>query len=260
MKLKKLPFDLTVCKVEDISAIDLSAKFFFIARTAEELSLVCRTEDVPEKTVERVDGWRGFCIEGVLDFSLTGILSGLSSILAENRIGIFAVSTFNTDYILVKAEDFDRAMEVLAAAGYEVTGSGHGVKQAGFRKRLCAMVSDPERTALENGGDGLYISSFNRQVMLRMLTGGADEGPDADEQAVRELTADLKAYLNTYMSDHPEGHKWIILACLYLTFVEKLPMHPREAAKWQRVDGRFLCPNKVEDSLTCQYCVCESMK
>ena len=121
MKLKKLPYDLTVCKAEDISAINLKTEFFFIGKTDEELSLVCRTEDVPENTVERDDGWRGFCIEGVLDFSLIGILSKLSTILAENQIGIFAVSTYNIDYILVKAENFDRALNVLAAAGYEVT-------------------------------------------------------------------------------------------------------------------------------------------
>ena len=121
MKLKKLPYDLTVCKVQSVPDIDLSADFFFFGRTDEELSLVCRTEDVPANTFERDDGWRGFRIEGVLDFSLIGILSKLSTILAENRIGIFAVSTYNTDYILVKVENFDRAMNVLATAGYEVT-------------------------------------------------------------------------------------------------------------------------------------------
>ena len=121
MKLKKLPYNFTVCKAADLSAIKLSADFFFVGRTDEELSLVCRTEDVPENTVERDDGWRGFRIEGVLDFSLIGILSKLSTILAENKIGIFAVSTYNTDYILTKAENFDRAMDILAAAGYEVT-------------------------------------------------------------------------------------------------------------------------------------------
>ena len=121
MKLKKLPYNFTVCKVADLSAINLSADFFFIGRTDEELSLVCRMEDVPENTLERDDGWRGFRIEGVLDFSLIGILSKLSTILAENKIGIFAVSTYNTDYILTKAENFDRAMKVLAADGYEVT-------------------------------------------------------------------------------------------------------------------------------------------
>ena len=119
MRLQKLPYDLTVCKVLDLSDIDLTAEFFFVSKTDEELSLVCLTKDAPERTIERSDGWRGFRIEGTLDFSLVGILSKLSAILAENKIGIFAVSTFNTDYILVKAEDFERAMTVLAVAGYE---------------------------------------------------------------------------------------------------------------------------------------------
>ena len=65
MRLKKLGYDLTVCKAEDISDINLKAEVFFICKTDEELSLVCRTEDTPEKTVERDDGWRGFRIEGV---------------------------------------------------------------------------------------------------------------------------------------------------------------------------------------------------
>ncbi len=121
MKLKKLTYNLTVCKVKDVSAIDFDTDICFVGKTDEEISLVCRTEDAPAETVERDDGWRGFRIEGVLDFSLIGILSKLSSILAENKIGIFAVSTFNTDYILVKEENFDRAMTVLAAEGYGVT-------------------------------------------------------------------------------------------------------------------------------------------
>ena len=116
MKLKKLPYNLTVCKVADMSVIDLSSPFYFIGKTDEELSLVCRTEDTPANTTERDDGWRGFRIEGVLDFSLIGILSKFSTILAENQIGIFAVSTYNTDYILVKAENFDRAMDALSAS------------------------------------------------------------------------------------------------------------------------------------------------
>lgn len=120
MKLKKLPYNLTVCKVHTESDIDLKKKFYFIGKTDEELSLVCKTEDTPSLTLERDDGWKGFFIQGVLDFSLIGILSKLSGILAENKIGIFAVSTFNTDYILVKAENFDRAMSVLSKTGYEI--------------------------------------------------------------------------------------------------------------------------------------------
>ena len=121
MKLKKLPYTLTVCKMETVEQIDLNAGFYFIGRTDEELSLVCRTESTPANTTAREDGWRGFRIEGTLDFSLIGILSPIAAILAENKIGIFAVSTYNTDYVLVKEENFDKAMTALGAAGYEIT-------------------------------------------------------------------------------------------------------------------------------------------
>ena len=120
MQLKKLPYDLTVCKVASLADVDLDGEFFFLGKTDEELSLVCRTEDVPVVTVERDDGWKGFRIEGVLEFSMVGILSKLSGILAENEIGLFAVSTYNTDYILVKKENFAKALEVLAAEGYTI--------------------------------------------------------------------------------------------------------------------------------------------
>jgi hypothetical protein len=120
MELKKIEYDLTVCKVEAITDIDMTADFFFLGKTDEEISLVCKTDDAPKKTTERDDGWKGFRIQGVLDFSLIGILSKLSGILAENHIGIFAVSTFNTDYILVKTETFERALSVLSAEGYTI--------------------------------------------------------------------------------------------------------------------------------------------
>ena len=120
MELKTIEYPLSVCKVTDVSDIDLKADFYFVGKTDEELSLVCKTEDVPLKTIERDDGWRGFRIQGVLDFSLIGILSKLSGILAEHKIGIFAVSTYNTDYILVKEANFNRAFEALVSEGYIV--------------------------------------------------------------------------------------------------------------------------------------------
>ena len=120
MELKKLEYDLTVCKVGALADIDMTTDFFFLGKTDEELSLVCRTEDVPAKTMERDDGWKGFRIEGTLDFSLIGILSKLSGILADHKIGIFAVSTYNTDYILVKEENFGRALKLLASEGYTI--------------------------------------------------------------------------------------------------------------------------------------------
>ena len=118
MKLKILPYSFTICKLSNTDNIKSNTEFCFIGKTDEEISLVCKTEDTPYDTIERDDGWRGFRIEGVLDFSLIGILSKLSAVLAENKIGIFAVSTYNTDYILVKEENFDRALNVLASEGY----------------------------------------------------------------------------------------------------------------------------------------------
>jgi hypothetical protein len=120
MELKRIDHKLTVCKVTEVSNINMNTDFYFIGKTDEELSLVCKTEDTPQNTVERDDGWRGFCIQGVLDFSLIGILSKLSGILAEHKIGIFAVSTYNTDYILVKEENYERALNVLASEGYTI--------------------------------------------------------------------------------------------------------------------------------------------
>ena len=120
MELKRIDYNLTVCKVADIADISTDADFYFIGKTDEEISLVCKTEDTPADTTARDDGWRGFRIQGVLDFSLIGILSRISGILAENKIGIFAVSTFNTDYILVKEKDFERALDVLRRGGYVV--------------------------------------------------------------------------------------------------------------------------------------------
>ena len=120
IELERIDYDLTVCKLADISDLDVSSDLFFIGKTDEEISLVCRTEEVPEKTTARDDGWKAFRIRGVLDFSLIGILSKLSSILAENKIGIFAVSTYNTDYILVKEENFDKALDILAFNGYKI--------------------------------------------------------------------------------------------------------------------------------------------
>ena len=120
MKLKKLSYELTVCKVKSTADLDLEREFYFIGKTDEEISLVCKSEDTPEETIERDDGWKGFYIQGVLDFSLIGILSKISGILAQNKIGIFAVSTFNTDYILVKSENFERALKILAGERYEI--------------------------------------------------------------------------------------------------------------------------------------------
>ena len=120
MELKKIPHEFSVCKVIDYSMVDMESEFVFTGRTDEELSLVCITEDVPDNIVERDDGWKAFRLQGILDFSLIGILSKISGILAENRIGIFAVSTYNTDYVFTKTENYNKALKVLEVSGYTI--------------------------------------------------------------------------------------------------------------------------------------------
>lgn len=92
----------------------------FLTGWDEENSLVCQTADVPGNALERDDGWKAFRIEGTLDFSLIGILAKLSALLAQNGVGVFAISTFNTDYILTKKENFAKALDALREAGYEI--------------------------------------------------------------------------------------------------------------------------------------------
>lgn len=121
MIIEKLEHDFSVCKVKDYSSVNLSGEFCFTGKTDNENSLVCLTADVPNDTTAREDGWQAFRISGTLDFALVGILARISAILAENEIGIFAISTYDTDYVLVKKENYRKALRVLENDGYTVT-------------------------------------------------------------------------------------------------------------------------------------------
>lgn len=112
--------EFSVCQVEDYTYANLDSEYYFIGKTDEEKSLVCPVSEVPANAIKHDDGWRAFRIQGVLDFSLIGILAKIASVLADNGISIFAVSTYNTDYVMVKKENFQDALEVLAAAWYEI--------------------------------------------------------------------------------------------------------------------------------------------
>ena len=122
MEIKRMDYNFSVCKVADYSLVKLDSEYSFIGKTDEEKSLVCITEDVPSNVTEREDGWMAFRIQGVLDFSMIGILSEISGILAENKIGISVISTYNTDYVLTKKENYQRVLDVLNRAGYKIAG------------------------------------------------------------------------------------------------------------------------------------------
>lgn len=123
MELKVIEQEFSICKIHDMAQVNENDRYFFVGRTDEELSLVCSTKYVPEDTLACEHGWRAFRIQGVLEFSLVGILAKISGTLADNQIGLFAVSTYNTDYILVKQENLNRALDVLREEDY-VTGIG----------------------------------------------------------------------------------------------------------------------------------------
>ena len=122
MKLKILKGAYQVAKLAPNSAAPenaLCGEFFSVTRTEEELSVVC-AQDMDFACESREPDWRILKIEGPLDFSLIGILSKISTILADDKISIFAVSTYNTDYILVKSKDLDNAVLALEKSGYEI--------------------------------------------------------------------------------------------------------------------------------------------
>ena len=120
MEIKRIATDFSVCKVTDYTGVDLTDDFCFIGKTDEENSLVCPTRAVPPNATARDDGWRAFRICGMLDLSLIGVLSEISGILAAEKIGIFAVSTYDTDYVLVKRGQYAQALCALSLAGYRI--------------------------------------------------------------------------------------------------------------------------------------------
>ena len=120
MEIKKIHQEFSVCQVEDYSFVNLDSDYVFIGKTDEEKSLVCITSEVPPNVIQCDDGWKALRIQGVLEFSLIGILSKIATILADQNIPIFAVSTYNTDYLLVKKENYEKAIQALEAAGYKI--------------------------------------------------------------------------------------------------------------------------------------------
>jgi len=116
LQLSILSGNLAVCRLDKNALIPswaTKSEIFSITRTADELSIVCNENTLPPN-IKAEKGWRAFKVEGPLDFSLTGILASLANPLAKAKISIFAISTYDTDYILVKEKDFKRAKEVLS--------------------------------------------------------------------------------------------------------------------------------------------------
>lgn len=110
-----MPNSLAVCqfaKGTQVPSWVFNSSFFSVSKTSDELSVVCDQVLVPPN-VKKLENWKAFKVEGPLDFSLTGIVASLSKSLADNKVPIFVISTYDTDYILVENKYFIQAKEVL---------------------------------------------------------------------------------------------------------------------------------------------------
>jgi uncharacterized protein len=121
LKFRRLPTAFAVCRLPPGAQIPLftETEFVSITRTAEELSIVCAADQAPQNAKCELP-WTCFKLEGPFPFSLTGVLASFLNPLAERRVPIFAVSTFDTDYVLVKEADATTALEILRAAGHDL--------------------------------------------------------------------------------------------------------------------------------------------
>ena len=122
LSLILLPDLYAICKMEPTAIIPAwtsSEAFVSITRTIEELSIVCAEKIVPEE-VKCARSWRCLRVAGTMDFSVVGILASLVAPLAAAQIGVFTISTFDTDYLLLREKDFANALDVLRQTGHSI--------------------------------------------------------------------------------------------------------------------------------------------
>ena len=122
LTLTVVPARFAICRLAPdapLPAWATAGEFVSFTRTPEELSIVCRQATVPEGVVAERD-WRCIKAEGPLDFSLTGVLASLTSPLAEAGVSVFALSTYLTDYLLVREDDLERAVDALNSGGHYI--------------------------------------------------------------------------------------------------------------------------------------------
>ncbi|TGY43714.1 ACT domain-containing protein [Clostridium sartagoforme] len=122
LTLKLLKDKYSVCRLDKNNEIPkwiFDEEIFSITKTEDELSIVCLQDKISNDIICEKD-WKILKIEGPLDFSLVGILSKISTLMANNKISIFAISTYDTDYILIKEESVDKAIKVLESNSYSI--------------------------------------------------------------------------------------------------------------------------------------------
>ena len=120
MKIRIIDEEFSVLITKNFKNINFDSKFYFACKTDREYSLVTKTSDAPNDCLDREDGWRAMAIDSQLDFSLVGVLSKICDALSRKGVALFAVSTYDTDYVLVKKEKLETAVQALTDSRFEV--------------------------------------------------------------------------------------------------------------------------------------------
>jgi hypothetical protein len=122
VELQLLPDRLAICRLDavDESPLRASSGIFSVTRTADELSVVCPEQDAPPAASDVSEGWRALKVHGPLDHSEVGVLASIAAPLAEAGVSLFPLATYDTDYVLVREPDVERATGALEAAGHHI--------------------------------------------------------------------------------------------------------------------------------------------
>ena len=235
-RLSVLDGRLAVCRLDAASGIPawaMSSGFTSFTRTTDELSVVCSEGAVPEG-VACEKGWRTLKLEGPLDFSLVGVLAGITGTLAAAGISIFSISTYDTDYVLVKEESLETAKTALLGAGHEINGPRTTEKSFTVRpatekdepflwEMLAEAAQEPVvRNVKENPGTSRYVQGWIGEGDLGFVAVSKDENP-VGAAWLRLLTSENRGY--GYLNDdtpelaiavHPE-HRGLGVGSLLLT-------------------------------------------
>ena len=127
MVVRKIEGAFTVCKVSDLSGVELGAECCFVGKTNEGISVICQTKDAPGTSMDREDGWSAFSVEGGLDVSRTAVLAEISALLTEEQNEGLVFSAFDKEYMFVKQQFEMKILSRLSGKGYEIsTGDAYG--------------------------------------------------------------------------------------------------------------------------------------
>jgi len=122
LKLSELQGEYAICKLNpgsDPPDWAFGGEFISVTQTADELSIICLYEQIP-KQIPSQPGWSALKIEGPFDFDEIGVLASMTTPLAEAGISLLTISTFDTDYLFIQSENYQRAIQILSAAGHEI--------------------------------------------------------------------------------------------------------------------------------------------